>query len=218
MTRSSGFLENITPLDPQGNVQGSRAYWDWCNRRRTCHPLKLGRAPLPGIPPNHQEKTDDSSCFSPRSDQVFDSPAKSLTHEEGYSISSAQPGWKYAWRGGDGLEIAFVGNAPDAERNPYTPVNFKTFAAGQTMQRTLSPAKRRDQSPSFEQRDGIAPRAPRKMREWAARKNYSQAPCNRFEIIEAAEHIGGWCNDCRPPYIPHVQVPDGVTISSLNMA
>lgn len=42
----------------------------------------------------------------------------------GWQIGPNEPGWLYGWRGGDGIEIAFTGYGPDAERTYKSPVSL----------------------------------------------------------------------------------------------
>ena len=166
---STDFSTPIT-LDPQGNIVAPR----WTNRRTVKTLRTLGRAPLPYLGTPMTDYASNSSTGS--------SPQK------GWTVGSAEPGWKYGWRGGDGKEISFSGYGPDAERNPYSPFNFRSY----------------EESPS--NRFGIAAVQGhgKGMQEWALKNGYDRIPCPNFEIGRATENITGpenpmgWCSACLP--------------------
>lgn len=158
---------------------------DWTNHARYGSPIRFARAPLPSL---DEERT---------------------RHGKGWGIGSAAPGWWYGWRGGDGLEISFVGHGPDAERSPDAPINFHDYKKGTTAQGGLTPSQ---QTPRYNRNNSQmtdTPTAPRRMRDWATRMGYPQIPCGNYEITHAVEHVGndanrhcldGWCHDCVPGY------------------
>ena len=169
VSSSSDFSTPIT-LDPQGNVISPR----WANRRTVKTPRTLGRAPLP--------------CVDTPSTTYTSNPSLGSSPPKGWTVGSAQPGWWYGWRGGDGKEISFSGYGPDAERDPYSPFNFRNYEDSPTKRVGLTNAQ------------GSA----KGMQVWASKRGFDRVPCPNFEIVRATENITtpenpmGWCSACLP--------------------
>jgi hypothetical protein len=148
--------------------------WDWM------HPgqggVRFGRAPLPIMP----ELQDDGH------------------QRKGWDVKSAAPGWRYGWRGGDGLEISFKGDGPVAERNPNAPVNFNEYNTDLYGKPTKKGQKHEGRPSS--KRNGVSPNS--RVRKWAQNANYPSVPCGNFEVVQAIEHLpylpNTWCHGCLP--------------------
>lgn len=146
--------------DPQGNIINPRNRWSRGRDSKASH-LRLGRAPMPSIGslPDH-----------------------------GWTIGSAQPGWWYGWRGGDGREIAFTGNGPDAEKDPNSPVNFRAYMPATPIDGVEVSSKQASPSPLEGKGQGFG--------------LSRMEGCGNFEVVQAVEHIGlegsmvGWCQTC----------------------
>lgn len=185
---SSTVMSTFSRSDTTGSPEKiGRPHWDWFTSARDGAPTKFGRAPLPSMA---EDETIEKS--------------------RGWGIGSAAPGWWYGWRGGDGLEISFVGHGPDAEKNSYAPVNFHMYNNESDGQGALLPVQTYGHTRG-ENNDGYArtPTAPRRMREWATKMGYPRVPCGNFEIVDAVEHVGnyntrdcvdGWCYGCVPAH------------------
>lgn len=169
---------------PHGSPMKHIASYNWVESAQKGSPIRFNRAPLPSSTNDEQAQED--------------------MRRKGWGIGSAAPGWWYGWRGGDGLEISFVGHGPDAERHPYAPINFHDYEKSTTAQGSLIPLQG-DKGPI----EGNVPTAPKKMRDWATKLGYTRVPCGDVEITCATEHIGnkfnpesvdGWCHRCFPTY------------------
>jgi hypothetical protein len=151
--------------------------WDWM------HPgqggVRFGRAPLPIMP----ELQDDGH------------------QRKGWDVKSAAPGWRYGWRGGDGLEISFKGDGPVAERNPNAPVNFNEYNTNLYGKPTKKGQKHEGRLSS--KKNGASPNS--RVREWARNANYPSVPCGNFEVVQAIEHLpyfpNTWCHSCLPGHV-----------------
>lgn len=182
---SSAMFSNFTTspslssLGPVADTSMSfyKPQWDWMNPEHSG--VRFGRAPLPIMPAAQ--------------DNVY--------HRRGWDVKSAAPGWRYGWRGGDGLEISFKGDGPVAERNPNAPVNFNEYNTDVYGKPTKKGHKYGDRH-SFK-RNGGPPNS--RVREWARNANYPSIPCGNFEVIQATEHLpnfsDAWCHSCLPAHV-----------------
>lgn len=176
---TSDSATSCVSMDPQGNILSPTPAWHWSMRRTTHSPAKLGRAPLPCGPLGHATGGDEQATSI-------------AATENGWKIGSAQPGWWYGWKGGDGREIAFVGYGPDAEREAEPAVNicgydYRQHVNGRQSEAIIS----WKQPPLCEQSTAHAARL-------------SHTPCGDVEIAQAMEHIAaapdlsGMCARCEP--------------------
>lgn len=164
-------------------------HFDWFSASSNGEAVRFARAPFPSM--------DDGV------------EAEDSTHERGWGIGSAVPGWRtYGWRGGDGLEISFVGHGPDAERFPDAPIEFRNYKKKTASQRNLASSQQTPTHNSFDEGGHDVP-SDKKMSEWATTMGYKRAPCGDFEVTHAFEHVStresrefidGWCNKCVPPH------------------
>ncbi|KAI4734666.1 hypothetical protein E4T50_14801 [Aureobasidium sp. EXF-12298] len=173
---TSPSLSSLGPFAEPG-MELYKPHWDWM------HPgqggVRFGRAPLPIMPElqydGHQRK--------------------------GWDVKSAAPGWRYGWRGGDGLEISFKGDGPIAERNPNAPVDFNEYNNDFYGKPTKKGQKRGGRHSS--KRNGVSPNS--RVREWARNANYPSVPCGNFEVVQAVEHLpylpDAWCHSCLPAHM-----------------
>lgn len=122
-------------------------------------PVSFGRAAPPPPPPTPDEIRTPASWAI------------------GSSLNS--PG-VYAWSGGDGREIKFVGWGPDAERDPGTPVNFAFHPRKTNTERGPRMIGDEDDTNS-------PPLAPRSREQWAQKMGYPKIPCSTMEVIDAYE-------------------------------
>lgn len=173
---TSPSLSSLGPVADTG-MGFYRPQWDWMNPEHTG--VRFGRAPLPIMP----------------------APQDNVYHRKGWDVKSAAPGWRYGWRGGDGLEISFKGDGPVAERNPNAPVNFNEYNTDVYGKPTKKGHKYGDRD-SFK-RNGGSPNS--RVREWARNANYPSIPCGNFEVIQATEHLpnfsDAWCHSCLPAHV-----------------
>jgi hypothetical protein len=170
---TSPSLPSMGPVTEPGMEVGN-PQWDWMQAGQGG--VRFGRAPLPIMP----------------------EPEYDGNQRRGWDVKSAAPGWRYGWRGGDGLEISFKGDGPVAERNPNAPVNFNEYNNDFYGKPTKKGQKydRRQSS----KRDGVSPNS--RVREWAKNANYPAIPCGNFEVVQAVEHLpyfpNTWCHSCLP--------------------
>ncbi|KAK6003798.1 hypothetical protein QM012_009569 [Aureobasidium pullulans] len=173
---TSPSLSSLRPVADTG-MSFYKPQWEWMNPGQ--NGLRFGRAPLP-IMPGFQ---DDGY------------------QRKGWDVKSAAPGWRYGWRGGDGLEISFKGDGPVAERNPNAPVNFNEYKNDFYGKPTKKGQKYGDRH-SFK-RNGGSPND--RVREWARNAKYPSIPCGNFEVVQATEHLpnfsDAWCHSCLPAHI-----------------
>ncbi|CAD0114246.1 unnamed protein product [Aureobasidium uvarum] len=173
---TSPSLSSLGPVvDPGMNVY--KPQWDWMNPGQSG--VRFGRAPLPTMP----DLRDDG------------------LHRRGWDVKSAAPGWRYGWRGGDGLEISFKGDGPVAERNPNAPVNFNEYDNGFYGKPTKKGQKYGGRP--WSKKNGSSPNS--RVREWARNAHYPSIPCGDFEVIQATEHLpnfsDAWCHGCLPAHM-----------------
>lgn len=164
-------------------------HFDWFDAARKGPAVRFARAPLPSMDEEVETEVPPN--------------------EKGWDIGSATPGWWYGWRGGDGLEISFVGHGPDAERFPDAPVEFRKYKANKSSKTWSNPSQQTPtHNQSHEGDNGISV-ATQDMREWATEMGYNRTPCGNFDVTHAVEHIGngsnhdfvdGWCHNCVPPH------------------
>ncbi|PNS13919.1 hypothetical protein CAC42_1410 [Sphaceloma murrayae] len=162
--------------DPQGNIIYPKTAWA-ARRAAKQVPTRLGRSSMP-IPQNAMDK--------------------------GWTIGSAQPGWWYGWRGGDGKEIAFTGYGPDAEKDPNSPVNFRAPTSCVPSPGDSATAVSGGSTLTGSQSSlGFSPINEGNRQMYGMGKE-AIVPCGNYEISCAIEHIGlsgsvvGWCQTCRP--------------------
>lgn len=154
--------------------------------------INFGRAAvpssgLPGTPDLSPTSEDTSPRHSPPS------PPR------GWSIASAaSTRSRYGWAGGDGREIKFRGYGPDAERDPYNPVNFslQNRSEGYGCGPRMIGADAGDEN-------AAAPLAPRSRRQWAEMLGHLKIPCGSMTLEESCEilphaGVGAYCHTCIP--------------------
>lgn len=153
-------------------------------------PIKFGRAPPPNLSPSTPE-------LSPTSDDT--SPLKSPHSTNRWHIGSTSSPIPYAWTGGDGKEIRFVGYGPHAERDPHSVVDFSFHGRTGSYSASVPNGFGEDK----ENRPVEAHVAPKSQREWAEKIGYQKVPCGNVEIVQAVEHcipfgsqLAGYCHDC----------------------
>ena len=173
---TSPSLSSLGPLAEPG-LELYRPQWDWMQPGQGG--VRFGRAPLPIMP----ELQHDSH------------------QRKGWDVKSAAPGWRYGWRGGDGLEISFKGDGPIAERNPNAPVNFNEYDNDFYGKPTKTGQKYGGRNSS--ERNEVSPNS--RVREWARNANYPSVPCGNFEVVQAIEHLpyypNTWCHSCLPGHV-----------------
>ncbi|KAI5199304.1 hypothetical protein E4T39_06289 [Aureobasidium subglaciale] len=175
---TSPSLSSLEPV-PESGMGLFKPRWEWTGSR-------FGRAALPTMP-KVQEEAHQS---------------------KGWDVKSAAPGWRYGWRGGDGLEISFQGDGPVAERNPNAPVNFNEFE-GDLYRKDAVKTNKKGQKYGerhLPYRPGGSPQG--RVREWARSANYPSVPCGNFEVVQATEHLpsrqafsDAWCHNCFPAHM-----------------
>ncbi|KAH0369322.1 XLF-domain-containing protein, partial [Aureobasidium melanogenum] len=172
---TSPSLSSLGPVAETG-MSFYKPQWDWMNPGH--NGIRFGRAPLPIMP----DLQDDGY------------------HRKGWDVKSAAPGWRYGWRGGDGLEISFKGHGPVAERNPNAPVNFNEYNTDLYGKPTKKGHKFGDRN--WSKKNGGSPNS--RVKEWARNANYPSVPCGNFEVIQATEHLpsfsDAWCHNCLPAH------------------
>ncbi|KAG9673602.1 XLF-domain-containing protein, partial [Aureobasidium melanogenum] len=173
---TSPSLSSLGPVADTG-MTFYKPQWDWMNPGQ--NGIRFGRAPLPIMP----DLQDDGY------------------HRKGWDVKSAAPGWRYGWRGGDGLEISFKGDGPVAERNPNAPINFNEYDTDLYGKPTKKGHKFGDRN--WSKKNGGSPNS--RVREWARNANYPSVPCGNFEVIQATEHLpsfsDAWCHNCLPAHV-----------------
>ncbi|KAH0403814.1 XLF-domain-containing protein, partial [Aureobasidium melanogenum] len=173
---TSPSLSSLGPVADTG-MTFYKPQWDWMNPGQ--NGVRFGRAPLPIMP-----DLQDDGC-----------------HRKGWDVKSAAPGWRYDWRGGDGLEISFKGDGPVAERNPNAPINFNEYNTDLYGKPTKKGHKFGDRD--WSKKNGGSPNS--RVREWARNANYPSVPCGNFEVIQATEHLpsfsDAWCHGCLPAHV-----------------
>ncbi|KAG9636436.1 XLF-domain-containing protein, partial [Aureobasidium melanogenum] len=157
---TSPSLSSLGPVADTG-MTFYKPQWDWMNPGQ--NEVRFGRAPLPIMP----DLQDDGY------------------HRKGWDVKSAAPGWRYGWRGGDGLEISFKGDGPVAERNPNAPINFNEYNTDLYGKPTKKGHKFGDRD--WSKQNGGPPNS--RVRNWARNANYPSVPCGNFEVIQATEHL-----------------------------
>jgi hypothetical protein len=172
---TSPSLSSMGPVVEPG-IELYNPQWDWMQSGQGG--VRFGRAPLPIMP----------------------EPEYDGNQRRGWDVKSAAPGWRYGWRGGDGLEISFKGDGPVAERNPNAPVNFNEYNnefSGKPTKKGQKYAGRQST-----ERIGISPKS--RVREWAKNANYPAVPCGNSEVVQAVEHLpyffNTWCHSCLPEH------------------
>jgi hypothetical protein len=170
---TSPSLSSMGPVIEPGMELGN-PQWDWMQAGQGG--VRFGRAPLPIMP----------------------EPEYDGNQRRGWDVKSAAPGWRYGWRGGDGLEISFKGDGPVAERNPNAPVNFNEYNNNFYEKPTKKGQKYDGRQSS--KRNGVSPDS--RVREWAKNANHPAIPCGNFEVVQAIEHLpyfpNTWCHSCLP--------------------
>jgi hypothetical protein len=170
---TSPSLSSMGPVIEPGMEVGN-PQWDWMQAGQGG--VRFGRAPLPIMP----------------------EPEYDGNQRRGWDVKSAAPGWRYGWRGGDGLEISFKGDGPVAERNPNAPVNFNEYN-NDFYGKPTKKGQKYDMRQSSK-RNGFSPNS--RVREWAKNANYPAIPCGNFEVVQAIEHLpyfpNTWCHSCLP--------------------
>ncbi|KAI4844871.1 hypothetical protein E4T44_05947 [Aureobasidium sp. EXF-8845] len=170
---TSPSLSSMGPIIEPG-IELDNPQWDWMQAGQGG--VRFGRAPLPTMP--------EPECDG--------------NQRRGWDVKSAAPGWRYGWRGGDGLEISFKGDGPVAERNPNAPVNFNEYNNDLYGKPTKKGQKYGGRQ--WSKRNGISPNS--RVREWAKNANYPAIPCGNFEVVQAIEHFpyfpNTWCHSCLP--------------------
>ncbi|KAG9608897.1 XLF-domain-containing protein, partial [Aureobasidium melanogenum] len=173
---TSPSLSSLGPVADTG-MTFYKPQWDWMNPGQ--NEVRFGRAPLPIMP----DLQDDGY------------------HRKGWDVKSAAPGWRYGWRGGDGLEISFKGDGPVAERNPNAPINFNEYNTDLYGKPTKKGHKFGDRD--WSKQNGGPPNS--RVRNWARNANYPSVPCGNFEVIQATEHLpsfsDAWCHGCLPAHV-----------------
>ncbi|KAG9957267.1 XLF-domain-containing protein, partial [Aureobasidium melanogenum] len=173
---TSPSLSSLGPVADTG-MTFYKPQWDWMNPGQ--NEVRFGRAPLPIMP----DLQDDGY------------------HRKGWDVKSAAPGWRYGWRGGDGLEISFKGDGPVAERNPNAPINFNEYNTDLYGKPTKKGHKFGDRD--WSKQNGGPPNS--RVRKWARNANYPSVPCGNFEVIQATEHLpsfsDAWCHGCLPAHV-----------------
>lgn len=173
---TSPSLSSLGPFAEPG-LDLYRPHWDWMQPGQGG--VRFGRAPLPIMP----ELQDDNH------------------QRKGWDVKSAAPGWRYGWRGGDGLEISFKGDGPVAERNPNAPVNFNEY--NNDFYGKPSKKGQKHGGHHSSERSGVSPNS--RVREWARNANYPSVPCGNFEVVQAIEHLpyfpNTWCHSCLPVHV-----------------
>ncbi|KAK3705894.1 hypothetical protein LTR37_013047 [Vermiconidia calcicola] len=154
-------------------------------------PIKFGRAPPP------------SAIFEPSTPTISStsedtSPMKTPHSMRGWHIGSSYSPNPYAWKGGDGKEIRFIGYGPHAERDPNSVVDFDFHSRTNSFTASVPNGFK-------EEKENLGPQeyvAPRSQRQWAERVGYPKVPCGNVEITHAVEHmpfgsqLAGYCYDC----------------------
>nr|POE68808.1 hypothetical protein CFP56_66822 [Quercus suber] len=180
-----------------------KAYDQW-NVRDTDgheHPVHFGRAAVPMSPMHHADnctpRGGPSSNMSPHTPTKEAQDGTPFTQAKTWSVGSNRSfsPWSpsYGWRGGDGKEIRFSGNAPHAEKNPNDPAIMEYYGRSGALYR---------HGRNFEHKQENAPKFwPRSRRQWAELAGTSDQPCGDMHILSAIEQIAyapalGWCNDC----------------------
>ncbi|KAF4556040.1 Hypothetical protein D9617_2g060070 [Elsinoe fawcettii] len=167
--------------DPQGNVVLPKSRYG-ARRAAKQVPYRLGRAPMPtGI------------------------------GNSGWTIGSAQPGWWYGWRGGDGKEIAFTGSGPDAEKDPNSPINFRSSESSTPSTAYHSMTGSGFSSlPQSQTSLGTSPiHGAGDPQSFGHTSGTMTATCGNYDISAAVEHIGvagsalGYCHACLPGHQHH---------------
>lgn len=175
-------LSSPIVLDPQGNVLSPKPKWTWANRRTVKTLRTLGRAPLPTL--------DFPSAGSSSNASEGSSPFNA------WSVRPDRPGSWYGWSGGDGKEISFRGYGPHAERNPYSPHNFRNYENQATSSSAFN-----NQGYGYSNYGGKI-QAPMGLQDWALQRGYDRVPCPNYQIGRAKENITtpenplGWCSTC----------------------
>ncbi|GAB7344605.1 hypothetical protein MBLNU457_3095t1 [Dothideomycetes sp. NU457] len=181
-TSSPTQVSSPIVLDPQGNVLSPKPKWTWANRRTVKTLRTLGRAPLPT---SHLPATGSGSDSSEGS-----SPLKAWT------VGPDRPGSWYGWSGGDGKEISFRGYGAHAERNAYSPHNFRSYENQSTSNFGFT-----NQGYGHLGCGGNN-QAPPALQDWAQQRGYDRVPCPNYQIGRATENITtpenplGWCSTC----------------------
>ncbi|PSK60566.1 hypothetical protein B9Z65_716 [Elsinoe australis] len=166
-------------MDPQGNVIYPKTAWA-ARRAVQQMPFRLGRASM---------------------------PTSSGGEGKGWTIGSAQPGWWYGWKGGDGKEISFTGHGPDAEKDPNSPVNFRVPQGDtpSTISGTLAGSGASAMLPNRGKLMDTPGVLYEDLRDPVKTESTTATmPCGNYEISTAVEHIGtsgaalNWCHTCRP--------------------
>ncbi|KAK3725983.1 hypothetical protein LTR37_000131 [Vermiconidia calcicola] len=154
-------------------------------------PIKFGRAPPP--PAVFEPLTPTISSTSEDT-----SPMKTPHSMRGWHIGSSYSPNPYAWKGGDGKEIRFMGYGPHAERDPNSVVDFDFHSRTSSFTASVPNGFK-------EEKENLGPReyvAPRSQRQWAERVGYPKVPCGNVDITHAVEHmpfgsqLAGYCYDC----------------------
>lgn len=179
-------------IKPEIDPITKRLQWSSYENDGSKIPINFGRA---AIPPSGLPGTPDLSPTSEDTSPRHSPPSP----PRGWSIASAaSTRSRYGWAGGDGREIKFRGYGPDAERDPYNPVNFslqnrsEAYVGGPRM----IGADAGDEN-------AAAPLAPRSRRQWAEMLGHLKIPCGSMTMEESCEilphaGVGAYCHTCIP--------------------
>ncbi|EMC99517.1 hypothetical protein BAUCODRAFT_339517 [Baudoinia panamericana UAMH 10762] len=159
----------------QGNAQ--RVLEDLDGQKK---PVNFGeRAPL--SPALTNLFTEPSPIISPASNDT--SPPVTPQDHLAWTIGPGYAGHRraYGWQGGDGKEISFSGYGPQAEANPYSPVNMLYYPCGAVHRSTQQGRYKADASLP-------AKVWPRSMKQWAEYAQLTKVPCSQVNVLAGLDN------------------------------